>query len=475
MKTNKIVFLHIGFPKTGSSAIQVFLAKNMKKLEEFNYKYPDFGDRNIERAEVGLITSGNGVKLKNALIKDSENKKTTNSLDLIRKYIVPELENFNIIISCESLSSLNNSQISILYEIFRKFDINVTIISYLRRQDYFLESGWKQWGVKQEKFQEYLVRHPIFDWKAILDQWSKYFGKESIIVRAYEKIQLQGGLIPDFLNLLKLPSKDHFEVPEVYTNPGFNRDILELIYINNDLFENAHDNSFYNFLYDVLDDNFLKKPFEEMSFLSPAQRHDYLERHKEINESIAREYLKRKSGELFFEDYPNASDHWDDYEGLSLENSIRIILHVEYSIYKKLLDVKDMINKNTSISHLNNKEKNNDLLIKLRRIIGNISIIKQVKEYSTKDEIRIIEDSGIFDNNYYYSNYSAIKNSGINPIKHYVCHGWKEGKNPNEHFNTNDYYNQNRRMIDKKNINPLTFYILKNKNLIDSKRKNENI
>ena len=39
------LYLHIGTPKTGSSAIQDFLAENTRQLEKEQYVFPDFGVR----------------------------------------------------------------------------------------------------------------------------------------------------------------------------------------------------------------------------------------------------------------------------------------------------------------------------------------------------------------------------------------------------------------------------------------------
>jgi len=47
--------------------------------------------------------------------------------------------------------------------------------------------------------------------------------------------------------------------------------------------------------------------------------------------------------------------------------------------------------------------------------------------------IRIIKNSGLFDKEYYLKNNLDVARSCMNPIKHYVRHGWKEGRNPNHY------------------------------------------
>ena len=58
MGNQKILFLHIGHPKTGTSALQVFLAQNREILLQHNLDYPPIGK--YEEAFEGGIAAGNG-------------------------------------------------------------------------------------------------------------------------------------------------------------------------------------------------------------------------------------------------------------------------------------------------------------------------------------------------------------------------------------------------------------------------------
>jgi len=52
------IWLHVGHGKTGSSAIQSFLASNAMLLSDLGQPYPDSGERDF--AKLGRISSGNG-------------------------------------------------------------------------------------------------------------------------------------------------------------------------------------------------------------------------------------------------------------------------------------------------------------------------------------------------------------------------------------------------------------------------------
>jgi hypothetical protein len=54
------LFLHIGLPKTGTSALQVFLASNIEALSRNNIEYP--WARAVVASEQ-RITSGNGARV----------------------------------------------------------------------------------------------------------------------------------------------------------------------------------------------------------------------------------------------------------------------------------------------------------------------------------------------------------------------------------------------------------------------------
>ena len=58
--------------------------------------------------------------------------------------------------------------------------------------------------------------------------------------------------------------------------------------------------------------------------------------------------------------------------------------------------------------------------------------------YYKKAYDRIIK-SGLFDSDYYLQSYSDVKNSGMDPLVHYIFHGYREGKLPSYYFNQEKY------------------------------------
>ena len=81
-----------------------------------------------------------------------------------------------------------------------------------------------------------------------------------------------------------------------------------------------------------------------------------------------------------------------------------------------------------------------------------------------RSEYSIIKKSGLFDEKYYLKTYEDIRKIDIDPLKHYIKNGWKEGRNPSEKFNTNLYLEKNSDLRNK-NICPLIHKIIKEKEM----------
>ena len=73
-------------------------------------------------------------------------------------------------------------------------------------------------------------------------------------------------------------------------------------------------------------------------------------------------------------------------------------------------------------------------------------------------DYNLIKKSGLFDSEYYLSQNEDVKKAKMNPIKHYLKFGWKEGRNPSSKFDGNEYLNE-RPDVRIAGICPLVHYI----------------
>ncbi len=77
------------------------------------------------------------------------------------------------------------------------------------------------------------------------------------------------------------------------------------------------------------------------------------------------------------------------------------------------------------------------------------------------NEIRIywlIKRSGLFDSEYYLRNNLDVARVCVNPIMHYIRHGWREGRSPSLLFDTKWYLRHNPD-VAQASINPLYHYL----------------
>ena len=225
MSTPGQIVLHIGYNKTGSSALQAMLSANRKKLASQGLFYPASG----EHGTAHYCFSSSLIGLPAAL----PGKK--NTLDQITKSLLQELSSIqkidHLIISSEYFHLATNQHIASMKEWLTNVfpGIPVKILVYLRRHDKWFASAFNQaeknwlWGPDApyepsiSSFVSFNVREnsEAVDYLLTLDKWSSIFGVQNILVRSFDSKRLVNQCIcDDFLSLL-LPSIPVIEKPRV--------------------------------------------------------------------------------------------------------------------------------------------------------------------------------------------------------------------------------------------------------------------
>ena len=80
----------------------------------------------------------------------------------------------------------------------------------------------------------------------------------------------------------------------------------------------------------------MKAPFEEYSLFSPQERLEIINRYLPQYEIIAKKYLKRTDGKLFYEPLPDPGEPWKSYEGLTVEKIVPVYLQMMYTMERTL-------------------------------------------------------------------------------------------------------------------------------------------
>jgi hypothetical protein len=335
----KTLYIHIGAHKTGTTAIQQFLSGNRKKLLQNGCLYP--GNQRAHHdlvRELRTLTIGEIGKNKNCATR-----RYFDEIDRSR-------EN-KIIISSEAFE---NSGIFIdkLKELIDgRFKIK--IICYVRRQDEKIESEYNQYvrspkrrynkpiadfiktklGSIAEDFsipEETGKRSPYSDYSSILLPWSKAFGRDNIIVRCYEEEQLPQGIFHDFLDTVGLTLDDRYRIPQTRINERLQWDLIEIIRLCNISFRD--DLRFHQFLVKHLTQINTGYQGKREHLLSPQQRRDIISRYEDSNAQVAREYLGRPDGRLFYTPLPDPSESWEPYKGLTAERIVPVFTQMLFNI-----------------------------------------------------------------------------------------------------------------------------------------------
>lgn len=235
MKKN--LYLHIGLPKTGTSAIQNFLVDNYEKLKnEYNLYYPDFG-RWVDGShhEIAFALSPNPYQ---AMKGHNEQLAYLNELE--QKIIDSGCT--NILLSSECFHLYNNE--NFINQVAKKY--NVRIICYLRQQDEFLESIYKQ-EVQDVIYKE---NRPFYQYKNVnkerlyyydfLKRWEKLTSSDNIIIKNFDTQQfVNQNIIDDFLSIFSIENNEQkFILTKDKVNVSFSRNVTEYKLLLNSIFTN---------------------------------------------------------------------------------------------------------------------------------------------------------------------------------------------------------------------------------------------
>lgn len=309
------VYLHIGLPKTGTTAVQSLLWNNKPVLERHGICYPDVGLRypHIPRSRNAyFLTRHMGPDYEAVLGQLAEYGKRFDRIFLTEEtlyrfwaYQPDKWRRFKEDLAAKGLE---------LY-----------VILYLRRQDNFILSMYRQ-RVKSTSTGDTFYGHlkelsklyPL-DYPAYMDMLSDTIGREFIFLRVYEDGQYRGeehNLLSDFLDIFGLSLADGFEVKQEMYNPTLDGSRFELQRVLNSLPSSPRDTkalakSFKSLRNDI---PYAEKP-KKTSFFKPGEQSAYLESFAESNRRLAREYLGREDGILFYDDkdteLPEYEVDWD--------------------------------------------------------------------------------------------------------------------------------------------------------------------
>ena len=320
------LYLHIGTPKTGTTALQNFLPANEEVLEQHGICYPDFGFR-----YAGLGVHRNGHFLVTCNYKDEFGNRVPEKEEADYQEGLRKLEEVGkrfpkIILSDEGIWKQSITDRENFWERLNKdlkrigFDIKIVV--YFRRQNLFVQSHWAQKikeGGKYD-FHEYL-ESPVFteyplDYYEYMHMLASIFGKEALIIRVFEKKQFTGEnhtIQEDFLNIFNLKMSDGFVVEQAVYNTSFEGDYLKIKEILNNLPEfKSNKNLLISNMKNIQDEKIFEHNYKKYTFFKPGEEEEFMERFNSSNSMVAKEFLGREDGRLFYDDIKDYPEYQVD-------------------------------------------------------------------------------------------------------------------------------------------------------------------
>ncbi|MCI8489742.1 MAG: hypothetical protein HFJ04_05775 [Lachnospiraceae bacterium] len=352
----KTLHIHIGTPKTGTTALQNFCGENRSVLEAKGYCYPKFsfiyqGIPMVRNAHflTAPIFDEHG--------KRSKEKETQRFLDGIKEICRLFERVDHVVISDESIWKCMDSSRKTLWKDLKaeaeQAGFKIHVIVYLRRQDDFLGSLYNQrikdgkvslYKSSFEEFTDKLDLQIRMEYYTKLERIADIIGKESITVRRYEMESYQGGNIySDFLFSLGLSLTEEYKISQGIRNIGLYGNTLEMKRILNSL-PQLEDQEAQNFMMQMLMrfSEVSKKAYPCQMF-SKEEAKAFLEQYNSDNRRIAEEYLKEPGKELFHstdKDLPK----WEKDNPYMLDDVIRFIGVTGIYLFQENLSLKQKLN-----------------------------------------------------------------------------------------------------------------------------------
>lgn len=294
----KTVYFHIGTHKTGTTALQKFFVDNKNIIKQKGFIYDFYNDSEMNQ---GYLI--NPEKWQSIHLDDSKN------------YIMSGEDFYsNILKIC-----------SVVKEKLKYF--NIHFIIYFKRQDLMKQSVYNQ-IVKMHGFTKEVSadNHYNLNYYDFLKKLESEFPESELTVRVYEKEQFIGGSIfSDFLKILNLDLSDEYQIEKKVVNPSLTTEKMEFTrHINMlDLPVGFRTQLSRLIIKSALDSDEASL-FRKQDLISPQQAKELLAQYESGNQAIAKEYLGREDGTLFYEEV-SEDPNWKPFPGLTQQVAQQII------------------------------------------------------------------------------------------------------------------------------------------------------
>lgn len=316
----KKLFLHIGYPKTGTSGIQRFLTTNAAALEQAGLLYPKTGILNhahfLLHFSLDIFPELCPVPIPPA--------------ETLRAQLREEID------ASPCQAAVISSEFFVTGRDIQKIrsffsDYEVKIIIYLRRHDYMFELAFSQsemtvqdppWEQDICSYTLYQMCTPLipYDYLTTLQQWKAVFGPDSLIIRPYEKLQNQPDLFADFLDSMGIANSPAYVRPGLVNSSMGPQTLYALRQVRKSGLPHAAKDKIVKRL--LASD----KNTQTQRLFSPAMRTAVVKKYMPSYYAIAKNFMGRENGRLFEDPLPSLSAPWTPPKAQQEQEIIKLIL-----------------------------------------------------------------------------------------------------------------------------------------------------
>ncbi|NVJ96859.1 MAG: hypothetical protein HWE25_01840 [Alphaproteobacteria bacterium] len=288
----KTIYFHIGTPKTGTTALQVFLAKNEDALEKQGVRYLPIGPRRNRQSP--KMDQGNAQPLARSLLPAGTPYNLRQNQKALMAEFKSALDNCGEqipIISGEAFCELPLETLKSLVQNMNAAGFEPKILVWVREHAAYLESRYNQFVKKRmetDDFETFVKKmcadHPYLAYGRFADQLAEMVGSENVLVRAFG----ERDTCEEFADIVGLDMSE-LEKPQKGINVSLSPAKTEILRALNNL---GRPQSFANAL--MQNEKILSQlePSQASTFVSPG--------------------IREKLDNLYSEDLQHLSEKWFD-------------------------------------------------------------------------------------------------------------------------------------------------------------------
>jgi len=317
----KKIFIHIGTPKTGSTAIQKFLSVNYKKLLDAGYYYPNVGRgyrnnrRNISNPEIWM----NGGILNNL----------SSFKALLKKFDTLKCQNLILSDECLFMKGSNGWYGEGIKKLLNNYEVKLII--YLRPAPDYLCGLWQEMVKYRHAFtlEESIAKSNYYEELHTLKNLMCMIKRENVLIRIYATKKLfKQNSVYDFAQSIKLGSPEKYIISSDKFNKSLDRVSANKILFFNKIARLPPDDTSQLYKY------FTDSSYKGVSVLNsmPKKLHNSINiKYADIEEEIASKFFIRKK---LFEDCDS------DYTYVSVSDELDILFRLKATLVACLFRVK---------------------------------------------------------------------------------------------------------------------------------------